>query len=197
MKICIGCKLDNQSFSPSRSHKDGLKSRCIPCESILKAEIYQRNKAKYQAKQKAWRESNKEARLDYMKQWRQDNPEKAKASVKVARKRWVQDPKNKIALNLRRRLNRALNGQLKVGSAIKELGCSTEQLRQHLEALFQPGMTWENYGQWHVDHIKPLAKFDLVDADQLKAACHFMNLQPLWALDNQRKSDSFQDLNDH
>lgn len=54
----------------------------------------------------------------------------------------------------------------------------------YLEAKFTDGMSWKNYGKWHIDHIKPLASFDLTDPEQVKAACHFTNLQPLWASDN-------------
>lgn len=63
----------------------------------------------------------------------------------------------------------------------------TDELRAHLEAQFQAGMSWDNYGEWHIDHIKPLASFDLEDTDQLKLACHYTNLQPLWAKDNLSK----------
>lgn len=57
----------------------------------------------------------------------------------------------------------------------------------HLEAQFAPGMTWENRGEWHVDHIRPLASFDLTDPEQLRTASHYTNLQPLWASDNLAK----------
>jgi hypothetical protein len=60
-------------------------------------------------------------------------------------------------------------------------------LRARLEVKFQQGMSWDNYGQWHIDHIKPLAKFDLTDRTQFLAACHYTNLQPLWAEDNLSK----------
>lgn len=59
----------------------------------------------------------------------------------------------------------------------------------HLEAKFSEGMTWQNYGTWHIDHIRPLASFDLTDPAQVRLACHFTNLQPLWGADNIRKGD--------
>lgn len=61
------------------------------------------------------------------------------------------------------------------------------ELRAHLETRFLPGMTWENYGAWHIDHVRPLASFDLTDRAQLLQACHYTNLQPLWARDNRSK----------
>jgi len=61
----------------------------------------------------------------------------------------------------------------------------------HLESKFQEGMSWENYGKngWHLDHIIPLSAFDLTDPEQLKIACHYTNIQPLWARDNLVKSN--------
>lgn len=78
----------------------------------------------------------------------------------------------------------ALRGKRKSGSAIELLGCSIDEARLHIERQFSTGMSWANYGEWHVDHIKPLASFDLADPAQLARACHYKNLQPLWALDN-------------
>lgn len=75
----------------------------------------------------------------------------------------------------------------KSASTEKLLGCSFEQLKSHLESQFLPGMTWENYGEWEIDHRTPLAAFDLTDPEQQSKACHFMNLQPLWGEDNARK----------
>jgi hypothetical protein len=59
--------------------------------------------------------------------------------------------------------------------------------RWYLEARFQPGMMWSNYGKWHIDHVVALARFDLTDPEQCRRACHFTNLQPLWAAVNLSK----------
>jgi hypothetical protein len=59
----------------------------------------------------------------------------------------------------------------------------------HIEAQFMPGMTWENRELWHVDHIIPCAAFDLTDPAQQRSCFHYGNLRPLWAKENQRKSD--------
>lgn len=68
------------------------------------------------------------------------------------------------------------------------IGCPMVWLEAHLESLFAPCMTWGNHGKvWHIDHIKPCAKFDLTDPEQQRICFHWTNLQPLFAADNIRK----------
>jgi len=71
------------------------------------------------------------------------------------------------------------------------VGCSPEFLRKHLERRFQRGMTWLNFGQWQIDHIRPCASFDLRNEDQQRECFHYTNLQPLWASQNYKKSDKY------
>lgn len=89
--------------------------------------------------------------------------------------------------NLRARLNMAVRGNIKSGSAVRDLGCSVEYFKAYIEDQFQEGMNWDNHGDWHLDHIKPLSAFDLSDRSQTLEACHYTNYQPLWAADNLRK----------
>lgn len=101
------------------------------------------------------------------------------------------DPIFKLNKHIRTRLRVALKNKQKKGSAIKDLGCSILELKSYLEAQFQLGMTWNNYGfrGWHIDHIKPLSSFDLSNREELLKAVHYTNLQPLWARDNLSKSN--------
>lgn len=80
---------------------------------------------------------------------------------------------------------------------MKLVGCSLEQLKKHLQSKFTKGMTWENYGtgwhgkgmkEWHIDHIRPCASFDLSKASEQKKCFNYSNLQPLWAKDNLSKN---------
>lgn len=110
------------------------------------------------------------------------NPE----AYKVRANRWwahkyATDPAFRIMWSLRCRLSRILAGRRSDTTALVTCGCTRDALVQHLEAQFQPGMTWENHGAWHIDHIRPLASFDLTDHAQRTAANHFSNLRPLWA----------------
>jgi hypothetical protein len=99
----------------------------------------------------------------------------------------------RIKNNLRSRISKIVSGVVKQGSAVNDLGCSIEYFMSHIESKFKPGMTWDNYGHsvWHIDHIKPLNSFNLQDSEELKKACHYTNLQPLWAKDNLQKSDKW------
>ena len=101
------------------------------------------------------------------------------------------DPQYRAGVLLRGRITRVLaNSQSKKSSSTFDLlGTSKAGLIAHLEAQFQSGMTWENQGQWHIDHIRPCASFDLTDPEQQKVCFHYTNLQPLWAKDNLSKND--------
>jgi hypothetical protein len=105
--------------------------------------------------------------------------------------RRVKDPNFRLATNLRARMGRAIKNNLRAGSAVKDCGCSMEFLKAYLEARFQPGMAWNNWGQygWHIDHIIPLSWFNLTNREQFLTACHYSNLQPLWWYENLEKHD--------
>lgn len=83
----------------------------------------------------------------------------------------------------------ALQNNYKTGSAVKDLGCTIEEFKSYIESLWEPGMTWENYGRmgWHLDHDKPLSSFNLTKKEEFLIACHFTNIKPMWALDNIKK----------
>ena len=92
-----------------------------------------------------------------------------------------------LRMNLRARMwfHLVRRGSVKPAPFYQILGTDARGAKAHLEAQFQPGMSWENYGQWHVDHITPLASAKT--PEELVALCHYTNLQPLWAADNIRK----------
>jgi hypothetical protein len=165
-------------------------------------------KLRRKVREKLWREVNKNKRKVYEKTYRDLNKDKIKI-VKKSYQRINRDKINKTKRNyrsykrnadvqytlsesLRNRLRRSLSGTY-VGSVIEYLGCTVPELKTYLESKFQPGMNWDNYGYygWHIDHIKPLASFDLTDREQLLEACHYTNLQPLWAIDNLRKGAKY------
>jgi hypothetical protein len=98
--------------------------------------------------------------------------------------------KTRMGTQLSRRLKRRITG--KGGNPTFEiLGYSVDILIAHLEKLFLHGMTWDNYGEWHIDHVKPDSyfKYSSVDDDGFKQSWALQNLQPLWRIDNIRKSN--------
>lgn len=99
-------------------------------------------------------------------------------------------PDQKIAANLRTRLRQSLKHRkaIKGNKTMIYVGCTKEELKKYLEKKFTAGMSWDNYGKWEIDHIKPFAAFDLVEEQELYRVMNYKNLQPLWVAENRRKS---------
>ena len=92
-----------------------------------------------------------------------------------------------LTRRLRSRLSNIMRRKHKTGSFIKDLGCSIDEFKVHIENQFVEGMSWENRDEWHLDHIIPLASFDLTNRQEFLQACHYTNIQPLWATENLSK----------
>lgn len=178
---------------------------------------YINNKEKHNKKMKKWRENNKEKAKELSREWYHKNKERVSAVAKIwysknktkknlSTKLWYQKNKSKIAerirnrsrtdptfrliKNLRRRTLLALKGKNKSASTMNLLGIQNiEFLWIHLEKQFKPGMTRENHGEWHVDHIKPCSSFDLTKPEEQAKCFHYTNLQPLWASENLSKGN--------
>lgn len=134
---------------------------------------------------------NPQAHNDQCMKWRNKNRHKLNANRRAwMPKYYKENPSARIADNLRARLSSAVKRAAvgRKGSAVKDLGCSLDFLMSYLETRFDSNMSWENYGSyWHIDHVLPLASFDLTKRAQLKAACHYTNLQPMEASANMSK----------
>ncbi|MGA2412383.1 MAG: HNH endonuclease signature motif containing protein [Candidatus Binataceae bacterium] len=170
-------KLRAQKNAWARRNKDKLLARL--------RDKYAADPEKYRRQARDWRKNNPESAAVIDRRTARKNHAK-----RIARGRaWTQ--RNPLGMLLRSRVNKALRRTSNKArlSAVRDLGCTLNELRAYLESKFFPGMTWENRGRngWHIDHIKPLASFDLTDREQFLQACHYTNLQPLWATDNLRK----------
>ena len=210
-KHCARCKeyLILNKFGISRHMWDDLRSMCKTCRRQYAKEFRIKNKEKMRAKEKNWRSKNIEKCRAYGKKYYKNNPGKYKGYGKkyynnnkkkvcariyaYKKKKYHSDIKYRLVTLLRGRLLGALKAQgvYKTKTTMKLCGCSLEKLKQHLESQFTEGMSWENKGEWHIDHIKPCAAFDLSDVEQQKECFHFTNLQPLWAIDNIRKGAKY------
>lgn len=117
---------------------------------------------------------------------------KSAANARQIHKDKKNEPEYKIKAALRNTLTRMKrNGLQKNKRSNRYLGCTYADAMRHIEKQFQRGMTWANHGKvWHIDHIVPLASFNLSNADHVLMCCHYTNLQPMWARDNIRKGDT-------
>ena len=126
----------------------------------------------------AARNRRNDARRKYEQEWQ--------------RRKFETDENFRIKTYIKRNIRNSLfrhGKQRKATSTTKLLGCSIDFLRGYLEARFQKGMNWGNYGKWHIDHIIPCAEFDLRNPVQQQQCFHYTNLRPLWAFDNISKKD--------
>lgn len=184
MKLCKFCKVEHP-----------LTSEFWYKQSVCKADKLAKNKAwslanreKHTALKAACTERNKDQYKKTASTYYQNNKEAIHARRAERIKHHLP---SKLADNLRSRLKQALRvwRKEKRGSVVQDLGCTIPELIVHLESKFTPGMSWETYGLkgWHIDHVRPLATFNLEDTEEFKQAMHYTNLQPLWARDNLTK----------
>ena len=127
---------------------------------------------------KQWYRDNKDHAKELQKQWREQNPGRSNEYIK---RRYAEDPSFAMAYRVRARVYQAIQkgGASKTGSTEELVGCSFDYLRQHIERQFKGRMSWDNPSSFHIDHIVPLASFDLTDPSQLKVACNWQNLRPI------------------
>jgi hypothetical protein len=103
--------------------------------------------------------------------------------------RYKNDINFRLEYILRTRFRQTLKNNSKSKHTLELLGCSVEDLKVHLEKQFSKGMSWSNYGKWHIDHVRPCSSFDLSKPEEQALCFHYTNLQPLWAADNLAKSN--------
>lgn len=172
-----------------QNHKQEIKNY----NKIQKKKYYQEHKEEIKKKVKKYREENKDKIDKKHKQWQQSHKTQRNNRQRERRKN---DINFRIICNLRTRLNDALKYNSKSKSAVKLIGCSIKKLKQHLQKQFKKGMNWKNWGtgyhgrgriEWHIDHIIPIASFDLSKPKEQLKCFHYTNLQPLWAEENIKK----------
>lgn len=206
MKTCAKCKIEKEvtEFVKNKKNKDRLTYTCKSCSKEYRENNKQRSKEYYKNNKerlkqyylankelikeykKKYRENNKELIKERRKQYRENNKEHRNEYIRERRK---VDPLFKMSSNLRTRTSQAFKnkGYSKNTKTQEMLGVDWEVCKAHIERQFTKGMKWSNHGEWHIDHIIPLASAKTEEG--LKKLCHYSNLQPLWADDNLIKSD--------
>lgn len=124
-----------------------------------------------------------------VRKWVVANRDRHRAALRACERRRAVTPEYKLRRRIKRRLAEALSGAKKGKPTFALLGYALEDLRAHLERQFLKGMSWENMGQWHIDHIVPLSSFTITGPDdpELRRAWALTNLRPMWAKENMSK----------
>ena len=142
---------------------------------------------------KKYRKANSDKIKEYKKKYRKANEDKIKEYRKeYSKNRLKNDPvfkfKHILRSNIGNTFKRACNGAyVKKSKTLDILGCDIEFFMRYISSKFQKGMTFENHGEWHLDHIIPISKANT--KEDIIRLNHYTNFQPLWAEDNLTKSD--------
>jgi hypothetical protein len=141
-----------------------------------------------------WQKDNRDRLNDYHQKWREKNIDKHREyKRKYEKHRKDTDPIYKLISNFRTAIYQVLkeNNVDKNGHYFEVLKYTPEELINHLEKQFTDGMTWDNYGQWHVDHVMPISVHDIqeIGDDEFMRCWSLSNLQPMWGDENIRKSN--------
>lgn len=178
MHLCTKCKALKPvaDFASNKTTKTGLHCYCRSCVRDYNR-VWQgkRSLEEKAAQQRLWREKNQERNREHIR----------RSSAKK-----LSTPRGRVINAFRARIYQVIRqGSKRGGKTFAILGYTPDQLMRHLERQFSGGMSWENYGEWHVDHIVPLSAFNFSGADDydFKRAWDLKNLQPLWSGDNLRK----------
>lgn len=155
----------------SKTYRDKNKDR----QKKYNEQYYMNNRDDIKYSSMIYYYNNREYKLEYTKQYNKENREKIK---NYRKKRDLENPHIPIWRSILKNTIKRMN-KPKSNSTIRMLGYSAEELRYHISSLFTPGMSWENYGEWHIDHIKPVCSFD--PKTPVSTVCALSNLQPLWA----------------
>lgn len=128
------------------------------------------------------------ARREYQKNWKSSADARAKRALAI-RERRKSDPIARLENRMRSGVRRCVTGKELPASWRTLVDFTTEQLREHLERQFMRGMSWDNAGEWHIDHIVPLSRFAIKEAgdNEFRAAWALTNLRPLWKTANLKK----------
>ena len=187
MKICSKCEIEKHLTS---FYKRGLgyKSHCKECSSIYGKNYYTLNKDVHNEKMSKHYIDNRENYRKTNKIYKENNKEKVNKIARLYnRRKRDEDVLFKLKQNLRVRIKEYMKTKniTSKNKTFDFVGCEPKMLIKYIEEQFNNGLSWENYGEWHIDHIIPLSSAQT--EEELYKLCHFTNLQPMWALDNIKK----------
>ena len=160
---------------------------------------YKDNNEEYKKRKKEWRKNNRQRESETCQTYREENRDKLNAYHREWKKaKRVEDVSYKLKENISRRIRYELNTLITKGKnkhTVDYLGTSIEYIKTYLEARFEIGMNWNNYGtSWHIDHIIPCASWNFNNIFETMCCWNYRNLQPMWALSNKSKGDRYDQI---
>ena len=201
MKHCPTCNSwkELKEYNKQSSSWDNLARMCRNCNCEYKNnkrkndENYKQSDILYKQKYNESGRRKKVSKLRYAAK----KDDIIKKCVAYNKKKYNTDPYFKAVSCMRTRVSKLLKlkNADKFNKFYEYLGCTKQEFIKYFQQKFKEGMTWENHGEWHIDHIKPCASFNLLDEEEQKKCFHYTNLQPLWASENLSKGCKFIDNN--
>ena len=202
--VCEEVKLNtSEYFGKLKKSKDGLKYECKQCKKayykdnreatiIRSHKYYEDNKENILVKQRAYNLTRVDESREYAQKYYENKSDDIKVRIRnYNRERARRDINFRLLVRYRTRVYKAVKGTDKSKTTKELIGCTIDELKSHLEQKFKDGMTFENYGEWHVDHIRPCASFDFSNESEQLECFNYTNLQPLWAEENMKKHDKY------
>jgi hypothetical protein len=185
MRTCPRCRESKpfSDYNKNKANKNGIATYCRCCSK----DINKIGRTKYETKRKEWIKNNQ----DYMKNWKLKNSTYGKDYYKKNAESIKNNRKKRYASNINFRIAHVLRCTIyryiknKNVKSTEIIGCDIESFKKYIEGRFKKNMSWENYGDWHIDHIIPLSSGK--SYQELIELNHYTNLQPLWANENLSK----------
>jgi len=191
LKLCTKC---NEEKLLDEFRKDNLSSfgrynQCKECVSNYFKLHREKNKESYKNRYALDSAIAKSKYKAGIKRKVVDKVKKREYNAAYKRARVANDPDFRMRCNIRSLIKVVIKkqGYTKKSKAFDILGCEYEEFKKYFESLFKPGMTWDNHGEWHIDHIYPVSKAK--NEKHLIELNHYTNLQPLWAKENLMKGN--------
>lgn len=176
MKTCKDCLIEKplESFTLKDKKTGNRMTQCKPCRNA------------YSRRHASKPEVMAVRRIQKLEYWGKIKEHAhLKRTIYMREKRQI-DPNARIANVMRATLSYLVTGRIKTTS--KNIGCTGSELKAHLSELFVDGMTWDNYGEWEIDHILAVSKFNQQDEGEFNKCWNYLNLQPMWKNQNRKKS---------
>lgn len=221
--ICARCKVDRSVLTFYVRPDGSTRKPCSVCILAKNAEYRASHREEIREQKRRANEINPEVNRARVRAWQKANPERVNACQRRLRRtpeaaakrhlhylenrariniantkrhlaRLKTDPEYRFLTRTRTRVYQALSGFRKGAKTVELLGAPIRDVRDYIASKFKPGMRWDNWGEWHIDHEKPCNTFDLSDPDQQKICFHYTNLRPLWKADNLQRPKDGSDL---